>query len=127
MKNNILSLFIFGAITLNSCSGFLDEIPKGNVTSESYYKTEQHAISATNAIYDYLIIGYAPGGLWDKNYGGVFYNDYWVLQDLFTDNAESNQSSIQYTSIDNMQIDQYNEPVELLWRDFYQTIKCCYR
>ena len=21
--------------------------------------------------------------------------------------------------------DQYNEPVELLWRDFYQTIKCC--
>lgn len=125
MKNNILGLFIFGTITLSSCSGFLDEIPKGNVTSESYYKTEQHAISATNAIYDYLIIGYAPGGLWDKNYGGVFYNDYWVLQDLFTDNAESNQSSIQYTSIDNMQIDQYNEPVELLWRDFYQTIKCC--
>ena len=54
-----------------------------------------------------------------------FDNDYWVLQDLFSDNANSQQASIQYTSVDNMQIDQYNEPVELLWRDFYQTIKCC--
>ena len=58
-----------------ACSDFLDEVPKGNITSEGYYKTAQHAISATNAIYDYLIIGYAPNGLWDKNYGGTFYND----------------------------------------------------
>lgn len=125
MKSKIASFLVCGALALSSCSGFLDEEPKGSITSENYYKTEKDAISATNAIYDYLIVGYAPGGLWDKNYGGVFYNDYWVLQDLFTDNAESNQSSIQYTSVDNMQIDQYNEPVELLWRDFYQTIKCC--
>ena len=70
-----------------------------------------------------VIIG--QNSMWDKNYGGVFYNDYWVLQDLFSDNANSQQANIQYTSVDNMQIDQYNEPVELLWRDFYQTIKCC--
>lgn len=125
MKNNILTALFCGTFALSSCSGFLDEVPKGQVTSESYYQTEQHAISATNAIYDFLIMGYSPGGLWDKNYGGVFYNDYWVLQDLFSDNANSQQASIQYTSVDNMQIDQYNEPVELLWRDFYQTIKCC--
>lgn len=125
MNNKIMSLLVCGTIAFSSCSDFLDEVPKGSITSENYYKTEKDAISATNAIYDFLIVGYAPGGLWDKNYGGVFYNDYWVLQDLFADNAESNQASIQYTSVDNMQIDQYNEPVELLWRDFYQTIKCC--
>ncbi|PXV59984.1 SusD-like starch-binding protein associating with outer membrane [Dysgonomonas alginatilytica] len=111
--------------TLSSCSGFLDEEPKGNITTESYYKTQQHAISATNAIYDFLIIGYAPGGLWDSNYGGVFYNDYWVLQDLFADNATTNLASVDYQSVDNMQIDQYNLPVQRLWRDFYQTIKAC--
>lgn len=125
MKNSILTALFCGIFSLSSCSGFLDEVPKGQITSESYYRTEQHAISATNAIYNYLVQGYSPGGLWDKNYGGVFYNDYWVLQDLFSDNANCKQVSIQYRSIDNMQIDQYNEPIELLWRDFYQTIKCC--
>lgn len=122
-KNNI---FILSAVCLLcSCSGFLDEVPKGNVTTESYYQTEQHALSATNAIYDYLIIGYAPGGLWDKHYGGVFFNDYWVLQDLFSDNSHSNSPGVDYQSIDGMQIDPYNQPVELLWRDFYQVIKAC--
>ena len=125
MKKYTLAVLFCGTFTFCSCSGFLDEVPKGQITTESYYRTEQHAISATNAIYNYLIMGYSPGGLWDKNYGGVFYNDYWVLQDLFSDNANSQQANIQYTSVDNMQIDQYNEPVELLWRDFYQTIKCC--
>ena len=125
MKKYILSILLSGAFMFTACSDFLDEVPKGNITSEGYYKTAQHAISATNAIYDYLIIGYAPNGLWDKNYGGTFYNDYWVLQDMFADNSETNQTSIDYQSVENMQIDQYNQPVELLWRDFYQTIKCC--
>lgn len=125
MKKYILSVLLGGAFMFTACSDFLDEEPKGDITSEGYYKTAQHAIPATNAIYDYLIIGYAPNGLWDKNYGGTFYNDYWVLQDMFADNSETNQTSIDYQSVENMQIDQYNQPVELLWRDFYQTIKCC--
>lgn len=74
MKKYILAALFCGTFTFCSCSGFLDEVPKGQITTESYYRTEQHAISATNAIYNYLIMGYSPGGLWDKNYGGVFYN-----------------------------------------------------
>ena len=41
---------------------------------------------------------------------GTFYNDYWVLQDMFADNSETNQTSIDYQSVENMQIDQYNQP-----------------
>lgn len=125
MKNIVSSIIVMMAFACVSCSGFLDEDPKGNITSESYYKNSQHAVSATNAIYNYLIMGYSPNGLWDPNYGGVFYNDYWVLQDLFSDNSNTNQTSVNYTSVDNMEIDKYNEPVQYLWRDFYQTIKCC--
>ncbi|WP_092114080.1 RagB/SusD family nutrient uptake outer membrane protein [Prevotella sp. KH2C16] len=123
MKKYIIVLSILGLVS--SCNNFLDEIPKGETTTESYYKTPEQAVAATNAIYDYLIIGYSPNGLWDENYGGVFYNYYWIFQDLFSDNANSNMSGSDYTSIDNLQIDQYNTPLKLLWRDFYQTIKCC--
>ena len=65
MKKYILAALFCGTFTFCSCSGFLDEVPKGQITTESYYRTEQHAISATNAIYNYLIMGYSPGGLWE--------------------------------------------------------------
>ena len=59
MKKYILSILLSGAFMFTACSDFLDEVPKGNITSEGYYKTAQHAISATNAIYDYLLrMGY---------------------------------------------------------------------
>ena len=57
MKKYILAALFCGTFTFCSCSGFLDEVPKGQITTESYYRTEQHAISATNAIYNYLIMG----------------------------------------------------------------------
>lgn len=123
MKKIIYTIAVVFA--LSSCSDFLEEVPEGSLTTESYYKTEKHAEAATNAIYDYLITGYAAGGLFDSNWGGVFFNDYWVLQDMFCDNSETQMTSVDFTSISNMQIDPYNSSVRLLWRDFYQTIKTC--
>lgn len=118
--------YFIAAALLSSCSSdFLEETPKGNMTTGSYYKTSQQAVSATNAIYDYIISGYSPNGLWDENFGGLFYNYYWVLQDLASDNAGSNNTSNDFKSIDNLEIDKYNKPLEILWRDFYQTVKCC--
>ena len=55
MKKYILSILLSGAFMFTACSDFLDEVPKGNITSEGYYKTAQHAISATNAM---LRMGY---------------------------------------------------------------------
>lgn len=42
MKKYILAVLFCGTFTFCSCSGFLDEVPKGQITTESYYRTEQH-------------------------------------------------------------------------------------
>ena len=39
MKKYILSILLSGAFMFTACSDFLDEVPKGNITSEGYYKT----------------------------------------------------------------------------------------
>lgn len=38
MKKYILSILLSGAFMFTACSDFLDEVPKGNITSEGYYK-----------------------------------------------------------------------------------------
>jgi hypothetical protein len=50
MKNKIFSLIFI--LTVVSCSeDFLDRKPKGNLTAETFFENEEHAIWATNAIY----------------------------------------------------------------------------
>jgi hypothetical protein len=44
---------------------------------------------------------------------------------MFADNSETIRPALTTNRWKNMQIRQYNQPVELLWRDFYQTITCC--
>ncbi len=58
MKKIYISSFYFVEL-LHSvhAQDFWMKFPKGQITTESYYRTEQHAISATNAIYNYLIMG----------------------------------------------------------------------
>ena len=51
MKKYILAALFCGTFTFCSCSGFLDEVPKGQITTESYYRTEQHAISAIKCFF----------------------------------------------------------------------------
>ena len=120
-----LRIALLSACLCTACGDFLDEVPKSTVTSENYYKTREDAIAATDAIYDYLISGYAPGGLWDENFGGLFFNDFWELPELMSDNMTSKQSSVDFVSTSNFQIDAFNSRIRILWRDFYQTINAC--
>lgn len=41
MNNKIMSLLVCGTIAFSSCSDFLDEVPKGSITSENYYKNRE--------------------------------------------------------------------------------------
>lgn len=125
MKQFTSILAICCLIFTSACGDFLDEVPKSSVTTENYYKTVDDAIAATDAIYDYLISGYSPGGLWDDNFGGLFFNDYWELPELMSDNAFTKHSGTDFISASNFEIDAYNSRVRCLWRDFYQTISVC--
>lgn len=107
-----------------SCSGFLDEQPISNVTDKNYYTTESDAEGAVNAIYE--TVGIGSVGFWlgtgnaNTPYGGVFYNVFWISQDLFADNAIHDNWT--YANYDNFSIDERDGNIKTLWYSFYRAI-----
>ncbi len=124
MKKHIILSSLSAALMLCSCSGFLDEKPLSNVTDKNYYQTEDDAVGAVNAIYEATGIGSAASwqgtGNGNTTYGGVFYNDYWLLQDLFSDNAT--HDDFRYANIDNFSVSETDGQVKDLWYNFYRAI-----
>lgn len=120
-----LSIWILSTVIFLGCSDFLDEEAKGSQVDKNFYKTESDAIAATDAIYSYLISDADAFNLWSDHFGGLFFNDFWELPELMSDNAVSKQSSPDYQSIDKFQVDAYSIRVACLWRDLYTTINVC--
>jgi hypothetical protein len=120
-----LSIWILSTGFFSACSDFLDEKAKGSQVDKNYYITESDAVAATDAIYSYLISDADAYNLWSDHFGGLFYNDFWELPELMSDNAITKQSSPEYQSIDKFQVDAYSIRVACLWRDFYTTINVC--
>lgn len=126
MKNlTYILIFALVLVFTTACTDFLEEDPKDQITTKNFYQTESDAVAATDAIYFYLISGYNAAGLWDENYGGLFYNDFWELPELMSDNVVTKQTGVEYIAISNFDIDGYSTRVRCLWRDFYQTINVC--
>ncbi|SHJ89163.1 Starch-binding associating with outer membrane [Arenibacter nanhaiticus] len=77
MKNKFLYIvfLIFGVLFQSSCSNdFLDVAPKDELSSESFFKTEEDAIQAITGVYNTLSIG------WE-------FEIYWTLMDGWSDNS----------------------------------------
>ena len=106
MKTRFIYAALSLTLALSSCSGFLDEEPLSNVTDKNYYATESDAEGAVNAIYETVGIGsvsqWQGTGNANTPYGGVFYNDFWLTQDLFSDNAE--HDNYLYANFDNFSL-----------------------
>ena len=96
MRKCVILLLLQGLI-VGSCN-FLDEDPKSVINTITFYKTEGDAVAATNAIYDYLTVG--TDGIFERGFGGIFFNDYWVFKDLLSDNASETTASQEYRTID---------------------------
>lgn len=102
-----------------SCD-FLDEKPKSVINSGTFYKTESDAVAATNAIYDYLTVG--TEGIFERGFGGIFFNDYWVFNDILSDNCTETIVSQEYRTLNDFAFTAENERIELYWQDIYQTV-----
>jgi starch-binding outer membrane protein, SusD/RagB family len=111
-------LLVFSLITV-ACD-FLEETPESVINSATFYKTEADAIAATNAIYDYLTVG--TEGIFDRGFGGIFFNDYWVFKDVMSDNAMETTASQEYRTLSDFAFTAENERIELYWQDIYQTV-----
>lgn len=112
-----IALLVF-AIAVTGCD-FLDEVPESVINSATYYKTESDAVAATNAIYDYLTVG--TEGIFERGFGGVFFNDYWVFKDVLSDNCTETIVSQEYRTLNEFGFNAENERIELYWQDIYQT------
>ena len=126
MKNflKILISTAMGSAAVVSCAGFLDEEPMSNITDKNYYSTETDAEGAVNAIYETVGIGsvtaYTGEGNANTPYGGVFFNAFWLIQDLFSDNATHDLWS--YANFDNFSLDETDGNLKTLWYSFYRSI-----
>lgn len=115
----LLSLFIVQLFIFTSCD-FLKETPDSIINSATFYKTENDAVAATNALYAYLTVGNEY--LFDRKFGGVFFNDYWVLKEILSDNAKETIILQEYRTLDNFSFTAENERLELYWQDIYKTV-----
>lgn len=73
------------ASTFSSCKKFLEENPKDVVSVTNYYKTENDAIAAVNAIYAYL------NSTSTGSTAGVYHSSFWVAAGLASDEMLNNQ------------------------------------
>ncbi len=112
--------FIIISLFLVAGCNFLDEDPLSNIMSENYYQTEEDFVAATNALYDYMTVG--TDYLWDPSFGGIFFNDFWVFQDLMSDNCLETIAIQDYTTMSEFKHTANNERIEYYWQDCYKTI-----
>ena len=119
MKNRINAFLLTIGLLLAGCN-FLDEEPTSQINTETFYQTEGDAIAATNALYEYLTVG--TEGIFETGFGGIFFNDYWVLKDILSDNCLTTISSIEYATLNEFSFNAENIRIELYWQDLYKVI-----
>lgn len=78
-------LFAAALATLSSCKKFLEEDPKSLVSTSNFYKTQDDAIAAVNAIYGYL------NSTSTGSTAGVYHSTFWVIAGLASDEMLNNQ------------------------------------
>lgn len=110
MKTCIDKIYIaiylaFNMMFISSCDDILETIPSDRISSEVYWKTEQDAIYAANAIYNYL------------NGTRIF------VFDGMTDILHSNVQYSDYASMERGEYDSNMKLVQTVWSDSYKGIR----
>ena len=76
------------AFIMPSCKKFLEENPKSLVSVSNFYKTQEDAIAAVDAIYGYL------NSTSTGSTAGVYHSTFWVIAGLASDEMLNNQYGV---------------------------------
>lgn len=106
MKKNIL--LIFSLTLLISCGDVLETIPTDRLSSEVYWKSDQDAEFASNAIYRFLE---SPVGL--------------LGRDAMSDIARANFETSDETKVEASIADPLTNIFQSNWNDYYRGIRAC--
>jgi tetratricopeptide (TPR) repeat protein len=79
------AVLILAVFILPSCKKFLEENPRNLVSVANFYKTQDDAIAAVNAIYGYL------NSTSTGSTAGVYHSSFWVMAGLASDEMQNNQ------------------------------------
>ena len=112
MKSKIFSLIII-TMAVSCSEDFLDRKPKGNLTAETFFENEEHAIWATNAIY-------ANFRSWE--YCGL---PYIGATDIISDDSDKGSTENDgpfLKEIDDFLFDATNQTFSTIWKGHYLTI-----
>ncbi|TKK66023.1 RagB/SusD family nutrient uptake outer membrane protein [Ilyomonas limi] len=107
--------FLLAVIWLSSCEKFLKEEPKDRVFSANFYKTEEDAIAATNAIYASL-------GSYFDNGDGPYHSTTWIAMGLASDEMANKQTDNSMDQLDDFAWNAENGAILSIWRSHYKTI-----
>lgn len=100
-----------------SCKKFLTEDPKNVVAVTNFYKTEQDAIFAVNAIYAWL------NSISSGTYAGVYLNSFWVTAGLASDELNNQEIfSPYYDQTATFTYNSQNNALQDIWYTHYKTI-----
>jgi len=101
------------AILMSSCSDLLEEDPKGQLTADTYFKTQAELDMSVNALYNMVN---------SQIYGGDTYIVSFNRGDDATTNAGSNKQ--RHRDFDTFNVPDNNDFVVLSWVNLYKVIKC---
>lgn len=117
MKKLIQLFAICIVAALPSCTRFLEENPRSNVTVANYYQTESDAISAVNSIYGYL------NSISTGSTAGVYHSTFWVAAGLSSDEMQNNQlASPHFDQLATFTHTPQNSGLEEIWAMHFKTI-----
>ena len=117
-KFKSMGLLIVMSLLL-TCNDALEEVPKAFLTPQNFYETAEDALLAVNASYDHMASGTS-----NRDFGGVYFNNYWVVQAIASDEGyASGANNPQYSlPLTNFTWDANNGYLEDIWEDLYKTI-----
>jgi hypothetical protein len=112
MRKIIILLMI---LAFAGCESFLEEDIRSTQNYSNFFQSEDDLVRLSNGMFGGLII-------WTWEQGGLFFNNYWVLQDLASDNAFETGPSVDMHDLDKFTFDENNIVFGFVWQGCYFVI-----